>query len=80
MAIDHKELEIAAACREPGRLLPHYKGEVRVGDLRDPEYLDRVLVGIDIICHAAGWTSFVNNEKASRELYLEPSIELFNRC
>ena len=61
--------------RDADRLLPSYKGEVRVGDLRDADYLDRVLVGIDIICHAAGWTSFLNHQQTSQQLYLEPSVE-----
>ena len=60
--------------------MPTYKGEVRVGDLRDPDYLDRVLVGIDIICHTAGWTSFIRKQKESEELYLEPTIELIKHA
>ena len=69
-----------AACRDPARLPVDYKGEIRVGDLRDPDYLDRLLAGIDIICHCAGWTSFLNNVQMSSALYLEPTIELFNRA
>jgi nucleoside-diphosphate-sugar epimerase len=76
MAIGHKNLQPVAACREPRRLPPGYTGEVRQGDLRDPAYLDRLLVGIDIVCHTAGWTSFVNKQAESRELYLEPTLEL----
>jgi len=80
MAIDHDRLEVVAACRDPRRLPADYRGEVRVGDLRDPAYLDRLLVGIDIICHSAGWTSFFNPVSACSEHYLEPGIELFNRA
>lgn len=80
MSVDHEELEIVAACRNPDRLLPDYRGEVRVGDLRDPRYLDRVLTGVDIICHCAGWTSFSSHQLACERLYLEPSLELINRA
>lgn len=53
---------------------------MRVGDLRDEDYLDRMLNGIDIICHAAGWPSFQNNRELARKHYLEPSIDLINRA
>ena len=68
-----------AACRNPQRLLPLFKGEIRVGDLRDTAYLDRLLAGIDIVCHSAGWTSFLNHEREMRKFYLEPTLELINR-
>lgn len=80
MAIEHADIEIVAACRNPANLLPNYKGEVRVGDLRDPDYLDRVLVGIDIICHAAGWSSYAHKPKASEQLYLEPTLDLIKHA
>lgn len=80
MSIDHQELEIVAACRSPEKLLANYRGEVRVGDLRDPRYLDRVLAGINTICHCAGWTSFTTDEAACTRLYLEPGLDLINRA
>ena len=78
--INHPDLQIVAACRNASKLDPGYRGEVRVGDLRDMDYQDRLLVGIDIICHAAGWTSFENREADASREYLEPSIELVNRA
>jgi len=80
MAIEHDELEIVAACRDPAKLIPSYRGEVRVGDLRDADYLDRLLVNIDVICHTAGWTSFASDKHNSTELYLKPTIELINHA
>jgi nucleoside-diphosphate-sugar epimerase len=80
MAIQHDDLEIVAACRDKSKLIPSYRGEVRVGDLRDPEYLDRLLINIDIICHTAGWTSFTGDRKNSTKHYLEPTIELINHA
>ena len=69
-----------AACRNPTKLLPQYKGEVRQGDLRDADYLDRVLAGIDIICHAAGWSSFENASDRCNKAYLEPTLDLINHA
>ena len=80
MSLHHPNLEIIAACRQPERLLPDYDGEVRVGDLRDPRYLDRVLTGIDVVCHCAGWTHFTNDEAACRRHYLEPSLDLITHA
>ena len=71
---------MVAACRDPSKLLPQFKGEVRKGDLRDADYLDRLLVGIDIICHAAGWSSFENSGKISNTAYLEPTLNLINHA
>lgn len=78
--INHQGIEIVAACRDPSKLIPQYSGEVRQGDLRDPDYLDRVLVGIDIICHAAGQTSFEKSNDSCTHNYLEPTIDLINRA
>jgi len=80
MSLEHNDIEIVAACRNASKLIPQYSGEVRVGDLRDQDYLDRVLAGIDIICHAAGWSSFENSGKQSNVAYLEPTMDLINRA
>lgn len=80
MQFEHKDLQIVAATRRPENLPTSYRGEVRVGDLRDSAYLDRVLTSIDIICHAAGWINYSSNEPASRQYYLEPTLELINRA
>jgi len=78
--IQHQDLQLVAACRDPSKLIPEYNGEVRRGDLRDPDYLDRVLTGIDIICHAAGWSSFERSGKTANHAYLEPTLELINHA
>jgi len=51
-----------------------------VGDLRDPDYLDRVLTGIDIVCHAAGWSSFEKSGDTCNQAYLEPTLDLINHA
>lgn len=78
--IGHKDLRIIAACRDRRKLISEFEGEVREGDLRDPDYLDRVLVGADVVCHCAAWTSVWGKKKESRELHLEPSLNLINKA
>ena len=80
MQIQHSEVEIIAACRNAERLPASYHGEVRCGDLRDADYQDRLLVGIDVICHAAGWNSFERQQDPQHQSYLEPTLDLINRA
>ena len=69
-------VQVVAACRDPGRLAPGLAVEVRAGDLRDPGYLRSLVQGVDVICHAAAWTSLWGHAEASRRLFLEPSLAL----
>lgn len=73
-----KDVRLIAACRDPRRLPPGFTGEVRAGDLRDPAYLARLLDGVDVVCHAAAWTSLWGHAEESRRLYLEPSLRLLD--
>jgi len=70
------DIRVIAACREPRRLVPGFQGEVRAGDLRDARYRERVLDGVDVVCHAAAWTSLWGHADESRRLYLEPALAL----
>lgn len=72
-------LSIVAACRNPQNLPKSFKGEVRVGDLLDKSYQESVLKGIDVVCHAAAWTSAWNHERMSDELFLAPSLALIDQ-
>lgn len=40
--------ELVAACRDPDRLLPLFRGTVRQGDLRAQEYLQEVTQDVDV--------------------------------
>jgi nucleoside-diphosphate-sugar epimerase len=80
MQIQHSELQVVAACRNAEHLPAEYRGEVRCGDLRDSNYQDRLLVGIDVICHAAGWSSFERQQDPQHQAYLEPTLDLINRA
>lgn len=74
--VSDPRLEVVAACRDASRLPDGFEGEIRVGDLRDPAYLDGVCDGIDTLCHAAAWTSLFGHTDASQKLFLEPSLAL----
>lgn len=69
-------VKVIAACREPHRLVPGFQGKVRAGDLRDSAYRACLLDGVDVVCHAAAWTSLWGHADESRRLYLEPALAL----
>jgi nucleoside-diphosphate-sugar epimerase len=73
---EHPDVITIAACRDPSRLPSTFQGEVRVGDLRDENYLDRLMSGIDIVVHAAAWTSLWGHQQQSDEHFLKPSLAL----
>jgi len=78
--ISHKDLRIIAACRDRRKLIAGYNGEIREGDLRDEDYLQRVLTGADIVCHCAAWTSLWGKRRESEELFLQPSLKLIQQA
>lgn len=76
-ALQQREgVQVIAACRDKGRLPAHFGGEVREGDLRDASYRMTVVSGVDVLCHAAAWSSLWGHAKESHELFLEPSLGL----
>lgn len=72
------DAEIIAACRDRKKLPPSYLGPVREGDLRDAGYCRSVVEGVDVVCHAAAWTSLWGHAGASHKLYLEPTMALIS--
>lgn len=79
-ALQGHDVRLIAACRNKTKLPAWYTGEIRQGDLRDPLYLANLLEGVDVVCHAAAWTSLWGHAKESRELNLEPSLKLLDAC
>jgi nucleoside-diphosphate-sugar epimerase len=73
-------INIITACRNKNKLIPEFKGEIREGDLRDRDYVDKLLSGIDIICHAAAWSSLFGHGEQSKQLYLQPTQYLIDRA
>jgi nucleoside-diphosphate-sugar epimerase len=49
-----------------------------VGKLRDPAYIHSVVDGVDVLCHAAAWTSMWGQHENSRRLFLEPGLALIH--
>jgi nucleoside-diphosphate-sugar epimerase len=77
--MQHDGITIIAACRDKRKLIPEFMGEVREGDLRDSNYLKDLLNGIDVVCHAAAWTSAWGHEATDKDLFLKPSLSLIDR-
>jgi nucleoside-diphosphate-sugar epimerase len=74
------DVEPIAACRDPGRLSPAFRGEVRAGDLLDTSYRRRVTQDVDTICHTASWASMWNHETLERERFFEPAQDLIEQA
>ena len=74
----HQGVVTIAACRDPSRLPNGFRGETRVGDLRDADYLDELMEGADTVVHAAAWTSLWSHKKQSYEYFLKPSLALID--
>lgn len=68
-----------AACRDRSKLIPEFGGEVREGDLRDSEYLKTLTEDIDVVCHAAAWTSAWSHKANSERLFYQPTIALIDQ-
>lgn len=80
-ALDNQPgMQVIAACRDRERLPADFQGEVRVGDLRDPSYPASLLDGVDVLVHAAAWTSLWGHADLSQRLYLEPSLALVEQA
>jgi len=71
-----EDVRLIAACRDGERMARTFSGEVRVGDMRDPGYVKSVVAGVDVLCHAAAWTSLWGQSENSRRLFLEPGLAL----
>ncbi len=74
-----KGIRVIAACRDGYKLIDGFTGEVQEGDLRDGAYLGRLVEGVDVVCHAAAWTSLWGHARESRTLYYEPTIRLLDK-
>ena len=75
-----KDVQVIAACRDTSKLPDWFKGEVRLGDLRDTAYSQEVCTNIDIICHAAAWSAMWGHKQASHDLMLQPSLMLIKHA
>lgn len=74
--LQNEPLEISVACRTPEKLPPSYSGLIKTGDLRDSEYVADLVKNVDIICHAAAWTSLWSHKQQSHDNFLIPTLNL----
>jgi len=74
------DVRVIAACRNKGKLPAGFNGLAREGDLRDPAYRKSVVKGVDVLCHAAAWTSLWGHAKESNSQFLEPTLALIEEA
>lgn len=77
--MNRDDVNVIAACRDRQKLIPAFNGEIREGDLRDRAYLETLLDGIDVVCHAAAWTSAWGYREASERLFFQPTKTLIEQ-
>lgn len=73
-------VRVIAACRDSRKLQVPFSGDIREGDLRDARYREMLVKGVDVVCHAAAWTSLWGHAEESRKLYLEPTLALIDNA
>ncbi len=74
------EIELIAACRRREKLPQSFKGEVRVGNLMDPNYRRAVVKKIDVICNAGNWASMWSHKELERQRFFEPTRDLIEQA
>lgn len=70
------DIRLILACRDFSKINIDTAVEARLGDLRDAGYRQSLLKGVDVVCHAASWSSLYGHAKESNELYLQPTLAL----
>lgn len=77
---NYSDIHIIASFRDKTKVPNWFNGEVKIGDLRDIEYIKNLLKEIDIVAHCASWASLWGYENESKELYLNPTIKLIKEA
>ena len=72
----NKDIKMIAACRNKNKLPRDFSGEVREGDLRDPDYLSRLVKDVDVICHTGTWAAMWGHHQLEQENFYEPTMAL----
>lgn len=71
-----ENIKLIAAVRNPRKLVTGFKGEIRRGDLRDKAFVERLMDGVDVVVHAAAWSSLYKHRKQSAAHFYVPSINV----
>lgn len=77
-ALANTPVTIIAACRKPECLASTFSGKVRQGDLRDTSYVEDLTKDVDVICHAAAWSSLYGHRREGQERFLKPTLRLLD--
>lgn len=77
---NNPRIECIAACRNREKLPAPFAGEVREGDLLDPEYRRRLVADIDTLCHAGTWASMWSHRHLEYERFFTPTRDLIDQA
>lgn len=76
----YENVTLIAACRDRGKLAKSFNGEVREGDLRDSNYRQSVVKGVEVICHAGTWAAMWGHAREERDNFYQPTLDLFEQA
>lgn len=69
-----------AACRSREKLPRNFTGEIRIGDLMNPQYRREVVKDVDVLCSAGNWASMWNHKELERQRFFEPTRDLIEQA
>lgn len=72
-------VSLIAACRDTSKLPGDFKGEIRQGDLCDPDYRKSLVKDVDIICHTGTWAAMWDHKKMENDFFYQPTIDLIEQ-
>lgn len=72
------EYTVVAACRNRSKLPGSFSGDVKMGDLTDKEYINRLTSTADVICHTAAWAEMNGSDQNSKKYFYKPTIDLID--
>jgi len=76
--IEHEDIHVIAGYRNKSKIITGFTGESRIGDLTDKKYIEKLVQGVDVICHAAAWTSLWAHREEEIKFYREPTKNLID--
>lgn len=71
--------EVFAACRTESKLPNWFKGDRIIGDLSDPNYIEKLTKMADVICHTAAWAEMNGTVEDSNKYFYEPTKQLIGK-
>ena len=76
----YENIELIAAGRNKRKLQEWFQGDIREGDLHDPNYRKAVVQNVDVICHAGTWAAMWAHSKQEYENFYLPTIDLIDQA